>query len=1173
MLSKSSSFENFLEALEKLSSDNRLARVIQGDNACSLNLWLLELTQANTTVYRLLFGWVLPAKFQNIDKWSISDGGKNQTLENQTNSKFRIAKLTLYHNGNAIFNLIKGLCKGKTLEESCNFAGIVNLEQSSKQPYGQLCLVEAPKQVDEYFTVRPVVFLETAETNTARFKELRPINSPIENVSAFAGFLWRTDKLSLFFKNGEDIGPPDDNLAKKCLLHLTEETGLNFCTTNSKRIGNIEWLCLPAADETENSLVKVNAKPSTDDVYEVEVEILADALPKDTKVLIGCELRNDCEVILNECRNVQVKDQTTIVSFKAQQPIVNILITIWVQNKNDEQWEIWYRHSPFLLRGINVDHQSVFLQANFPSDWLQEFINSKVRSRVEKAQNIRQAGSVQRLKIGGQKSAPWIPASTEMLRLTQRLFPEPSGGGFFPKGWDGDEPGRLRFFEWLQSLTKNIIASKILIIDPYFGRCGITELIARVEATDTEYLVLTNTQVKSDDDSPDSPEGESGKYKLEEPQRATVLKQVCKQVELLLNNLKFWLFDLRSKEGGKTQLIHDRYILVFDESGYVKTGYHLSNSLQGATRKHPLLITPIPKPELTQVEEYIRGLLAPPDDSTTEVITLFSSVKEITSICCTEPQQGVVAIPYASLFFAALLNETLLLCIDESEIYKYIQKYGIILDEDSKITVSEEIHSKLDYFVQVLVFSSAENFAKLWTALGAWLAKIPDYHVHLDKIILAGGENLAVKIQNFLLDVPEQKAPIGLLGTSSNLDSAKISNLILKNFKEGLKCAEPLLIDADSRSWYCFPGDWGIQYAAKALVQLYPDKLVSVISQIVRLLNLNKDNYKYWGLANTLTSSIKQLLYQLILIQVAGVADNGLLAALLRSDVALLKAIASQSLSPLWNKQTESQNDFAVIDILQEEIERIYALAQWVFEIRIRANAKYNQEEQEIQTIRLAIFHKIRQIWSNNLQLDEIRDIVSRLSGPGEGNWAISTTNELLLPLVQENKLTVDAIAQLWLEILDKKLKAYITATDNKENGEFSYPHFYAITDEELTKVCGWVLANANIECRKSWLEKFKKEIQKPCERVLYRPFSHSRDFSAWCGSYNALLWLQTLFNLTQLFSTYEKISNSEQDELKEFVIKIDNVLNTNLKDKENLLEDTKILLNFSHEVKQQLEQ
>ncbi|MHC5722419.1 MAG: hypothetical protein ACYTX0_63030, partial [Nostoc sp.] len=89
-----------------------------------------------------------------------------------------------------------------------------------------------------------------------------------------------------------------------------------------------------------------------------------------------------------------------------------------------------------------------------------------------------------------------------------------------------------------------------------------------------------------------------------------------------------------------------------------------------------------------------------------------------------------------------------------------------------------------------------------------------------------------------------------------------------------LHCAERLLIDADSRSWYCFPDDWGIQYAAKTLVQLYPDKLVSVISQIVHFLPANENNHKYWGLANNLTSIIKQLLDQVILIQIKGVTDK-----------------------------------------------------------------------------------------------------------------------------------------------------------------------------------------------------------------------------------------------------------------------------------------------------------
>ena len=195
-------------------------------------------------------------------------------------------------------------------------------------------------------------------------------------------------------------------------------------------------------------------------------------------------------------------------------------------------------------------------------------------------------------------------------------------------------------------------------------------------------------------------------------------------------------------------------------------------------------------------------------------------------------------------------------------------------------------------------------------------------------------------MQNFLSDTLQQEILISLLGTSSNLDSARIYNLILKDFKEVIQYAERLLTDADSGSWHYFSNDRGIQYAAKALTQYYPDKLVSVISQFIHLLHTNENTHKYLGLANTLTSIIKQLLNQLILIQPSSEVNKGLLTALLKSDLPLLRAIASMSLCPLWTKQTELQDYFAAIDILQKEIERIYALAQWVYHIRVKANRK-----------------------------------------------------------------------------------------------------------------------------------------------------------------------------------------------------------------------------------------
>jgi hypothetical protein len=148
---------------------------------------------------------------------------------------------------------------------------------------------------------------------------------------------------------------------------------------------------------------------------------------------------------------------------------------------------------------------------------------------------------------------------------------------------------------------------------------------------------------------------------LEEPQRATRLIEACKQLELLLTNLKFRLLDLRSKEGGRKSLFHDRYILVFDEFGKVKTGYHLSNSIQGATKKHPLLVTPIPGDVLIAVEDYISSLLAPADNSPTELITLFSSANRTEIPSSAKYHSGLTAIAHASFFFAMLLQDNRLL--------------------------------------------------------------------------------------------------------------------------------------------------------------------------------------------------------------------------------------------------------------------------------------------------------------------------------------------------------------------------------------------------------------------------------------------------------------------------------------------------------------------------------
>jgi hypothetical protein len=334
--------------------------------------------------------------------------------------------------------------------------------------------------------------------------------------------------------------------------------------------------------------------------------------------------------------------------------------------------------------------------------------------------------------------------------------------------------------------------------------------------------------------------------------------------------------------------------------------------------------------------------------------------------------------------------------------------------------------------------------------------------------MIGGGENLALKINKFLSDASAQKAPIGSLGASKNKDSVRITNLMLLPFREGLRRVDELLMLADSRSWYGFSYDWGIQYGAQALAQLYPKQLVTVVSQmwhtLIAELRTNENTPKSWVIADTLTSIIKRS-------QFRSATESELLPALLRSDVPLLRAIGVQSLAPLRNRNIELQNTFAAIDTLPE-IEGVIALAEWVFKLRVRANVNNHEENTELKEFRLTIFDKIRQVWPANLQQDELRDLVCRLSGPIEGGWAVSTNNELLLPLVQENKLTIDEIAQLWLTILFERLEDCVSATEQKQAGESSRSYFFDPIDRELTDVSSWAMANAanaSVKGQKPW--------------------------------------------------------------------------------------------------------
>lgn len=982
------------------------------------------------------------------------------------------------------------------------------------------------------------------------------------------GSLCRLGKLNLFRAADGTPFPQHENLAKKCLSHLQAETGLAFCGADSKRLGNLEWLCFPAADSYEKNQVKVSFDSPA---YTATIEIPTDVLPINTQATVRCRLWNDREVSLDCLKILQVMESGVSVSFTTQQEITKYLVTIWVKPEYGDEAEIWYEISAPILKQLNTNLGFVGLQGELESNWLREYSKAKkVGKPIKQAQTVRQT-HYQQVSIVNYQPAPWIVEGQQIYQFAKRCFSRPSGGFFIKNGWGAnmEEPGIFTFFKWLQSLTDDASISKVLIVDPYFDESGITEVIARVGAAQAEYVVLANTQANSQ--YPKDPS------QLREPQRATRLKDACniENINLLLSRLKFRLLDLRSATEKKDQLFHDRYILLFDNQGKVKTGYHLSNSIQGATQDHPLLITPIPSDVLSAVEVYVQELLNPSSDCNSRIIQLFSSIREPGTLFVDRSSSKLSDIPHVNFFFATLLQDDSLLSLDEAALGECLKSYEDSNEEKGNFEFREEDSTQADFylgqFASALIAASPPDFIKLWTGLWSWLNHTSNSSDYLDRLISSSGEALSLRLKDFLVEAPDQlNLPIASFKPDTHAEALLLTDLLNVGFPGAVQKSNELLRFADCRTWVPCLQDNGIRYATQVLAQLDPGTLMSVIAELQQALAAIPENEtdasKLWNLKHTLAFILKQVFDDLLVARLGYRENPPFLSALLGSDIPLIQAIAANSFSPLWNSRTKPSEAFTAIAVLTP-LEQTYTLAEWVFNLRVKANLTRHEDEASVQ-LRLKIFNRMHQVFPTTISNAELSEIVRRLSGPSQGDWAVSTTNDFLIPLINDGKLSVEQVAELWLPILFGKLEAHVSLPNRKQDENTFEPDLQGLDGLKLIEVGAWAIVNNDVEQRRKWLKRLEN-LQGKTQSVLRQPFLRSRQYQAWYKASMCLLWLVSLAKL--LVQDYEvNVAEGEYREtefLAQSLEKIDETLAATRE--ENPLPNKKCLWEFVANFKQ----
>ncbi|WP_375766392.1 VPA1262 family protein [Archangium gephyra] len=1028
------------------------------DAPYALGLYLLEIEASGTTDFRLVYGWLIPIQSLTAQEW-LSKHSQNWTSLSEDH-RFRSTLLLLTRPVEKLLELVDKLLTNTPLEEASTAVGLPIPRR------GRSLRLDAGD-----FQQVPPHFHQTEGIYELYLSTKHGLMSPMSGTLTLCASLFRTDKSGLW-SQGSQMLPNGELLLRTTLSYLQDETGLAFTAGDSGRLGNIDWFSLPSPAEFEQPRATVRLTKT-----EALVDLQFSPVPVGTNLLVRCRLYTGTAISMDTIQEV-VAEPTTL-TFPAPIETDGVLVTIWKRDASELNWELWHEHGIPYMRQVNLQSRLVTMQAELRAPWLSALENSPAAGRARQMRQVRQARTNSMgIPLMGES---WVDSDNGMRRLTEKLFPARSGARFFPKGWDPEsqESGKLGMFEWFRELSSSVqVGSKLMLMDPYFDTVGL-ELFVRMGETHFTCEVLTNTQVPSKDDAFSTGEANSP-TRLPRPLR---LRQECERLSPFLDKMDFQLLDLRSKRGGKSELFHDRYLLLFDQSGQIEHGFHLSNSLQGATKKEPLLVTPIPSDVLDQVGRYVLALRAAQPPTVDEAVC-----EEIYNTRTKQPADSALPRinPVFSRFFATLLGKPLLAFFDEDSLLHHLCNNGLATgtSTDLDFFFTPDLLTKAESYIQALLDPGLNEagFAEAWSPFAEWLARLPETQELKQLLRTKGGEPLRDRLHNYLVNAPTKAPPLGTRGVDIQNDALAIPGLLRQPFETLLDRLENFHL----RIYHL--GSFGVLYAAQILAESSRPLASQVIEEIRRALPsevldddaapISREAHAVIGVV--MNALVDQLLHY----------NPALITQLFSSPLPLLRALGVGALWRCINERTLSIPQVAeALRTLSEQEQRI-VLAGWVSNVRVEAN---NQGENEsIHARRLAFFAELEKRWTGDMSFQEFRKLARELGGPLEGACASSTDEELLKLLEQKGLLLSNTTLRLWSEVLMERL-----APRTAEGKAGTPQNFYAPVDLELLSACASAFVRASSKARKECADSWE-ELTNSILRTLRIPFLRSRDYARW---------------------------------------------------------------------------
>ncbi|WP_143196191.1 hypothetical protein [Archangium sp. Cb G35] len=382
------------------------------------------------------------------------------------------------------------------------------------------------------------------------------------------------------------------------------------------------------------------------------------------------------------------------------------------------------------------------------------------------------------------------------------------------------------------------------------------------------------------------------------------------------------------------------------------------------------------------------------------------------------------------------------------------------------------------------------SFKPLWERVTSWLAHHVESGTPFHDFIasLAQRSVLTERLHALLSDGPEEGFWRSEWGDASEQRAQWLVHELLLPFEKTLKNADVMLSHGGLHVRMAFRLSISVRLGLRVLLQGEPSRAVSLIADALQR-----------------TSERPSMIPFAAALIEAAFEDDYLddPSLWLKSTLGGLRALGV-GVVILWMSRPGTSDVHQALRSLEllEAAERVRALAQVVYALRVRANRAGHKEPKDAQQQRLMCFQQMERDWPVGADDAFLTDIVIRCSGPLRGSWAETTSADLLDPLVAAGKLTRNQVASLWLTFL----------VDDITAAEAGKRQFYADTHEELTEVAaGYALGH-----EVPWFNQLLCLKQKAL-RMLERPFVRSTMYSEWRQALDATLWIDGFARLIEL--------------------------------------------------------